>query len=271
MQRAVARGLLLWQHDLTMLPRIQLPNGIDLAYQDIGDGPSIFLIHGHPLDHTMWGPQVEFLRSRYRMVIPDLRGYGATPLPAGKSVTLLDERFMIAGLSLGGQIVLETWRQAPDRIRALVLADTFASLDTPEQKQGRLDQADRFDRDGFGNFAMESLYKMMTPANAQVLPAVAEHIIRMCNESNPRGAAATLRGRTVRRDYVPLLGKVSAPTLIIVGRHDAFTPVPLSEEMHRAIHRSRLEIIEDSGHMTNLERTDEFNSILGSFLASLPQ
>jgi pimeloyl-ACP methyl ester carboxylesterase len=268
-----------------MLQRIQLPNGIDLAYQDIGNGPAVFLIHGHPLDHTMWRPQVEFLSPNYRVIVPELRGYGTTPLPTGKTVTLLDdfaedilaladhlriERFVIVGLSQGGQILLETWRQAPERIRALVLADTFASLDTPEMKQGRLDTADRFDREGFGNFATESLYKMMTPANAQAFPAVAEHIIRMVNDSNPHGAAAALRGRTVRRDYVPLLGDITIPSLIIVGRYDAYTPVPFAEEMHRGIPGSRLEVIEDSGHMTNLERTAEFNAILWSFLETLP-
>jgi pimeloyl-ACP methyl ester carboxylesterase len=277
----MARFCRLCQHELIMLQLIQLPNGIDLAFQDVGGGPAVFLIHGHPLDHTMWQPQVEFLAPRYRVIIPDLRGYGTTPLPAGKSVTLLDdfaediltladhldiERFAIVGLSLGGQITLETWRQAPERIRALVLADTFASLDTPEQRQTRLDTADRFDREGFGNFAIETLHKMMTPANAQAFPAVAEHIIRMCNGSNPHGAAAALRGRTIRRDYIPLLGQITVPSLIIVGREDAFTPVPLSEEMHSGIPGSRLKIIEGSGHMTNLERPEEFNSILASFL-----
>src|SRR5277367_3333132 len=123
-----------------MLQRIQLPNGIDLAYQDIGSGPAVVLVHGHPLDHTMWEPQANFLAPNYRVVVPELRGYGTTPLPAGKKVTLLDdfaedilalvdhlriERFAIVGLSLGGQIALETYRQAPDRIRAIVLADTF--------------------------------------------------------------------------------------------------------------------------------------------------
>lgn len=268
-----------------MLQRTRLPNGIDLAYQDVGDGPAVVLVHGHPLDHTMWQPQVEFLRNRYRLIVPELRGYGATSLPAGKNTTLLDDfaedivaladhlnidRFVIVGLSLGGQITLETYRQAPHRIRGLVLADTFASLDTPEQKQSRLDTADRFDREGFGNFASESLHKMMTPTNAQAFPAVAEHIIRMVTDSNPHGAAAALRGRTMRRDYIPLLSQITVPSLIIVGREDAFTPVALSEEMRRAIPGSRLEIIEASGHMTNLERADTFNAILASFLDSLP-
>ncbi len=267
-----------------MLPRIQLSNGIELAYQDSGTGPAIILVHGHPLDHTMWAPQVEFLSPSYRVVVPELRGYGLSPLPVGKRVTLLDdfaqdilaladhlqiERFILIGLSLGGQIILEAWRRAPVRVRALVLADTFASLDTPEQKQTRLTTADRFEAQGFGNFAAESLHKMMTPANAKAMPAVAKHIQRMIRQSNPAGAAAALRGRTMRRDYMPLLGHIAVPTLILVGRHDAYTPVPLSEEMHRAIPGSQLEIIEDSGHMTNLERPEFFNALLGAFLENL--
>jgi pimeloyl-ACP methyl ester carboxylesterase len=119
-----------------------------LAYQDAGAGPQVFLIHGHPLDHTMWRPQVEFLSPNYRVIVPEPRGYGVTALPSGKRVTILDDfaedtlalarhlhvdRFALVGLSLGGQITLEIYRQSPQRIRGLVLADTFASLDTHEQ------------------------------------------------------------------------------------------------------------------------------------------
>jgi pimeloyl-ACP methyl ester carboxylesterase len=268
-----------------MLDRMHLPNGVHLAYLDTGSGPAVILVHGHPLDHTMWQPQIDLLAPNYRVIVPDLRGYGATPLPPGKSVTLLDdfaedilalashlqiEPFAIAGLSLGGQIVLETYRQAPRRIRALVLADTFASLDTPEQKQTRLATADRFEREGFGTFAAESLHKMMTPINAQAFPAVAGHIQRMINQSNPIGAAAALRGRTMRRDYIPMLGQIEVATLIIVGREDAYTPVSCAAEMHRGIPGSQLEIIEDSGHMSNLERPAIFNELVAKLLASLP-
>ena len=268
-----------------MLQRIQLPNGIDLAYQEVGTGPAIVLVHGHPLDHTMWQPQVELLAPKYRVIVPELRGYGKTPLPAGKRVTLLDdfaedileltrllgiERFVVAGLSLGGQVVLETYRQAPERIRGLVVADSYARLDTPEQKQGRIETAERFEREGFGNFAAETMDKMISPTNNAAHPDLARQITKMVADSNPAGAAAALRGRAERRDYLPLLGHIQAPALIIVGREDAFAPVPMSEEMQRGIPGARLEIIEDSGHMTNLEQAEKFNAVLTSFLDSLP-
>jgi len=277
------------QHGSIMLRRIQLPNGVHLAYQDAGAGPAVFLIHGHPFDHTMWWPQVEFLAANYRVVVPDLRGYGQTPLPKGKRETLAREtllddfaedilaladhlaidRFALAGLSLGGQIVLETRRRAPERVRALVLADTFAGLDTPEQKQGRLDTADRLEREGMAPYANEVLEKMLTPAHVRELPAVAEHVMRMMTGSNPVGAAAAARGRCRRRDYLPLLAEIQAPTMIVVGSEDRFTPVALAEEMHRGIPGSQLRIIPECGHMPNLERPEEFNAILGRFLAAL--
>ena len=75
----------MWEHGVIMLQRTQLPNGIDLAYQDVGAGPAVVLVHGHPLDYTMWQPQVEFLRNRYRLIVPELRGYGSTPCLRGRA------------------------------------------------------------------------------------------------------------------------------------------------------------------------------------------
>ncbi len=93
-----------------MLQRIHLPNGIDLAYQETGAGPAVILVHGHPLDHTMWAPQVEFLSPSYRVIVPELRGYGVTPLPAGKRVTLLDD-FAEDILALADHLQIERLRR----------------------------------------------------------------------------------------------------------------------------------------------------------------
>src|SRR5258707_5953629 len=139
-------------------------NGISLSYCDAGNGsPTVLLIHGHPFDHTMWQPQIEFLKASCRAVVPDLRGYGSSALPAGCRETRLESfaadnlalmdalgirQFVLGGLSMGGQIVLEMYRQAPERITALLLADTFAGLDSAERKQCRFAAADRVERDG---------------------------------------------------------------------------------------------------------------------------
>lgn len=264
---------------------VQRVNGVDLAYCDAGDGsPAVLLVHGHPFNHTMWHPQIDFLQATHRVVVPDLRGYGKSSLPAGSRETRLETfaadnfalmdslgipKFVLAGLSMGGQIVLETYRQAPERVEALLLADTFAGLDSPERKLQRFHIAERLEREGMETYAREELPKMITPANAQRFPQVAAHIMSMMTSTPPSGAAAALRGRAQRRDYLPLLQEIRVPALIVVGREDAYTPVALAEQLHGGIPGSQLVVIEQAGHMPNLERPDAFNEALGAWLHSL--
>ena len=141
-------------------------------YDDVGTGFPIILVHGHPFNRTMWAPQVDFLHKTYRLVTPDLRGYGENKCDAEKTLlstfakdileladSLAIERFILGGLSMGGQIVLECYRQFPERIAALVLADTFAQLDTPERKRLRLVTADRLAAEGMKQYSFEELPK----------------------------------------------------------------------------------------------------------------
>lgn len=220
----------------------------------------------------------------HRIITPDLRGYGKSPLPDGywetrletfaaDNLALMDaldiRTFVLGGLSMGGQIVLEMYRQAPDRIKALVLADTFAGLDSPERKQLRFAIADRLQREGMEAYAREELTKMITPANAERLPEIAAHVMKMMTTTPPSGAAAALRGRARRIDYVPILAGIRVPTLIVVGKEDEYTPVSLAEELHRGVQGSELVVIEGGGHMPNLERPEAFNDALGSWLRGL--
>jgi 3-oxoadipate enol-lactonase len=264
---------------------LQSVNGVDLAYCDAGQGsPAVLLVHGHPFNHTMWQPQIDFLQATHRVIVPDLRGYGKSSLPADCSETRLEafaadnlalmdslgiSKFALAGLSMGGQIVLEMYRQAPERIEALLLADTFAGLDTPERKQQRFHIADRLEREGMEVYAHEELPKMITPANARQFPQVAAHVMSMMTTTPPSGAAAALRGRAQRRDYLPLLREIRVPTLIVVGREDAYTPVALAEQLHGGISGSQLVVIEEAGHMPNLERPGAFNRALRAWLRSI--
>jgi pimeloyl-ACP methyl ester carboxylesterase len=260
--------------------------GVDLSYSDVGDGHrTVLLIHGHPFNRTMWQPQLKFLKASYRVVVPDLRGYGTSSLPdcretrletfAADNLALMDSlgirKFILGGLSMGGQIVLEMLRQAPDRIEALLLADTFAALDSPERKQLRFTMADRLEREGMQAYAREELTKMIAPANAEELPQVADHVMKMMTTTPPAGAAAALRGRAQRIDYTPLLHEIRVPALVVVGREDVYTPVAWAEQLNRDIPGSKLVVIEKAGHMPNLERPDVFNEALGSWLQGLHQ
>lgn len=258
-------------------------NNIPYFYKATGDGEPLLLVHGHPFDHTMWNPQVEALSDSYQIITPDLRGYGKTGLPntptkfedyATDLLQLADhlgiEKFHTAGLSQGGQIVMEIYRQAPHRVKSLILADTFASADTPEAKQARYDAADKFEKEGMTAYADDAIYKMLRRENVAKMPDVANFLLSMMKASSPKGAATAVRARAERIDYLnQVLPGIAIPTLIIVGRQDEFTPVAKAEEMHKAIKSSRLVVIEDAGHLPNLEHPDEFNKVVRDFLADV--
>ncbi|MCO5996980.1 alpha/beta hydrolase [Actinoallomurus sp. WRP9H-5] len=255
-------------------------NGITVGYDDEGEGEPLVLVHGHPFDRTMWRPQAAaFAAEGRRVIVPDLRGYGTCSVVAGATplrtfaqdiAALLDHlgigEITLGGLSMGGQIVLEFLRLFPGRVRALVLADTFAQAETAEGRAARYAMADRLEREGMDGYARENLAKMISPANVEALPHVARHVLDMMRGAPPAGAAAALRGRAERPDYTGLLPRVGVPTLIVVGREDEFTPVADARFMHERIPGSRLAVLDGAAHLPNLERPEEFNRILRAFL-----
>ncbi|MGP4043265.1 alpha/beta fold hydrolase [Streptomyces sp. 2A115] len=251
-----------------------------LAYEEKGAQastlPPLVLIHGHPFDHTMWTPQLSAFSACRRVIAPDLRGYGASPVTPGVTplstfaediATLLTDlqvdEFALAGLSMGGQIAMECYSRFPERIRALVLADTFPSPETPTGRKSRNEMADRLLREGMRGYADEVLHKMVAP---YAHPDVAAHVHRMMTSTPPEGAAAALRGRAERPDYRGLLTRVTVPTLVVVGEDDEYTPVSDAKAMHDAIPGSTLRVIPDSAHMPNLEQPEDFNETLATFL-----
>lgn len=239
----------------------------------------LVLIHGHPFDHTMWNPQIEAFSPSRRVIAPDLRGYGTSPVTpvvtgfpdfARDIAALLDDlqvpEFVLGGLSMGGQIVMDCYRQFPDRIRGLILADTFPAPETPEGVRARNAMADRLLQEGMRGYADEVLEKMVAPyADAEVKT----HVHRMMTTTSPQGAAAALRARAARPDYRDLLTRVQVPALVVVGADDEYTPVADAEAMHTALPSSRLLVIEGAAHMPNLERPTEFNAALEAFLTEV--
>jgi len=258
--------------------------GINVAYDDEGTGDPLVLIHGHPFDRSMWRPQVEHFRAAgWRIVVADLRGYGQSTVVPGTTsfetfahdiAGLLDHlglhRVVLGGLSMGGQIVMEFYRLFPHRVRALLLADTFAAAETEAGKNARRAAADRLLREGMDPYAKEVLATMIAPNTIQALPAVAAHVLTMMRASPPEGAAAALRGRAERPDYLDMLPLVTAPTLVVVGSDDEFTPVADAQLIGDRIPNATLAVIDGAGHMPNLERSTQFNATLGRFLDSLP-
>jgi 3-oxoadipate enol-lactonase len=256
--------------------------GIEVAYEEAGSGTPVVLLHGFPFNRSMWSEQIADLAARHRVIAPDLRGHGessVTDSPAtmeemAKDVSELMEkldisRAAICGLSMGGYVALALYRMFPLRARALALIDTRASADSEEGRANRESQAQNALAEGMATIADVMLPKLFSPKTVARKAPVVSRVREMILGNKSEGAAAALRGMAVRRDQTPLLSRVVAPALIVVGRDDAITPVADSELMHREIGGSRLAIIEEAGHLSNLEQPKQFNEILGKFLRDL--
>ena len=252
---------------------------IQLAYTDTGLGQPVVLLHGYPFNRTLWTEQVGALSNRYRVVTPDLRGLGESDASPGTAAmnrmaqdvaALLDHleisRAVIGGLSMGGYVGLAFYKQFPSRARALMLADTRAQADTEEGKQTRFQQAEKALAEGMAGIADSMLPKLLTPETVSKRPEVVKRVRDMMLKTKPEGAAGALLGMAERDDQTSLLSQITCPALILVGREDPITPVRDSEKMNREIAGSRLVVIENAAHVSNLERTEQFNDELVRFL-----
>jgi pimeloyl-ACP methyl ester carboxylesterase len=262
--------------------KIARVRGIEIAYEDAGRGGPVVLLHGFPFNRSLWREQVESLSAACRVITPDLRGHGETSVAGSATMeemaedlaALLDElnvgRAVVGGLSMGGYVVLAFLRAHPERVGALVLADTRPQADTDGARRTREETARRALADGMEPIADAMLPKLLAEATRERRPDVVARVREMILGTNPQGAAAALRGMAVRRDQTDLLPEIGVPTLIVVGSEDAITPPSDSEAMHAKVKGSRLLKIEGAGHVSNVERPGEFNRALAEFLGGLP-
>ena len=254
-------------------------NGIQMAYTDTGPGAPLLLVHGYPLNRTMWDAQVGNLGRDFRVIAPDLRGHGESEAPSGTYSmdvfaddlrALLDhlkiDRVACCGLSMGGYVAFAFWRKYRQRVRALVLADTRAHADTPEGKQGRLNTIQTVLKDGVSGVAAATAPRMLAPATAQGRPDLIEHVRAIMASTPVNGFVGDLRGLAERPDSTPALAQIAAPTLVIVGDQDAVTPPADSQAMAKAIKGAALVTIPDAGHLTPMEQPQAFNDAVRKFL-----
>jgi 3-oxoadipate enol-lactonase len=243
----------------------------------------LVLVHAFPLHSAMWVPQLEEPPDDWRVIAPDLPGFGANPASgsqpmtmdaAADSVALLMDtlgvrRAVFGGLSMGGYVCLALLRRHPALLRGLLLCDTRATPDTEEVRRGRMQTAAKVMRAGTSEFVGGMLGRLLSPTTRQHQPAVTAEVKGMMLAAPAESVAAALRGMAERADATPLLSGLSVPTQIIVGSDDEVTPPAEARTLARAIPAASLVVIDDAGHLPNLERPAEFNRALASFLASL--
>ncbi len=259
--------------------------GVELRYVDRGSGQTILLVHGFPLHHGMWNGQIALLEHQYRVIAPDLRGFGRSGAGQEETVSmeqmaddlaaLLDtlgigEPVVFVGLSMGGYIAFAFWRKYRAKLRGLVLCDTRAAADTPEAAAARLQTALDVLRDGPAVLVEAMLPRLLAPATLAGDQRLVGELRSMMVAGDRRGLAAALRGMAQRPDATPLLPAINCPTLLVVGREDAIASPAEMGAMARAIPGARLVEIPAAGHMAPLEQPDAVNAALLQFLAELP-
>ena len=255
-----------------------------LAFEDQGPGPVVVLLHGFPLDRSMWRYQLQTVGSMYRVIAFDLRGHGETPAPegiypiedmAGDVVETLDalkitEPIVLGGLSLGGYVALALAVRHPKRLRALMLMDTKAEADTPAAAEGR----EALARQVEASRSVEPVVAAMLPKllgrhtreqRTEVVAAVGE----VMQAARPMGVAGALRGMAIRPDRTGDLGRITIPTLVLGGAEDQITPPDGMRKLAGALPNARYVEIPEAGHLAPLENPLAANEAILSFLQSL--
>jgi 3-oxoadipate enol-lactonase len=254
-----------------------------LHVSDTGRGTPLLLVHGFPLDHTMWRPQIDAFTPSHRVIAPDLRGFGASDVTEG-TVTmaqhaddlaaLLDalgvsEPVVYCGLSMGGYVGWEFLRRHRDRVRALIVCDSRAAGDSEEAQANRAKMAANVLDNGPEVAAAAMRPKLFADSTRRDHPEIVESLESTMLATAPHGIAASLHGMAARADATELLATIAVPTLLVVGESDAITPPDEMAAVAAAIPGATLERIPNAGHMAPLENAEAVNAVLRTFLAGL--
>ncbi len=257
---------------------------VHLNVVDRGSGDPLLLVHGFPLDHTMWNAQIEVLSSHYRVIAPDLRGFGRSGSTGDEMTTmgqfaddlaaLLDalqigEPVTFCGLSMGGYIAWEFYRRHRARLAALVLCDTRAAADSEEAARGRRLMASRVMAEGALAVPEAMLPKLLARLTLEERPEMVESLRQTMLATRPASIAAAQRGMAAREDSTALLGEIDLPVLIIVGEHDAITTVEEMRQVAGKIPGAQFVEVSHAGHLSPLENPPVVSGAIEEFLGAL--
>ena len=259
-------------------------NGVKLNYTDTGgEGTPALLVHGFPFNSSMWDPQVQALGEKYRLIVPDLKGFGASDAPtdhksysvdtyADELQAVLDDadadKAIVVGLSMGGYIAFAFARKHADSLAGLVLANTRSEADPPEAVEKRTGQQKQVASDGTGGL-IDALPGALLSEKTKTDKTDVVDKLKAVMDNPPAGYIGALETMKQRPDSTGDLASINVPTLIVTGADDPLIPSSASESMHEAIVQSELVVIPEAGHVSNLESPDEFTQALDGFLSKL--
>lgn len=247
--------------------------GINLFYEEFGKGLPVTLLHGYPLDHTIWLELVPALEKEARLILPDLRGHGQSPEPQGPysmremAEDVVDlwnalgiEKSLIGGHSMGGYVALALARYFPERLAGLALVASRTNADAPEKRQARLASIEDVRKNGVRDAVLGM------PAKLSYNNTVRERCKEIVLDASPVGVMGSLAAMADRPDSLDLFINLEIPTLIIAGEDDQIVPVASLRAVAQKMEDPRLVEISGAGHMPMLEKPDEVASALTAFI-----
>jgi pimeloyl-ACP methyl ester carboxylesterase len=239
----------------------------------------LLLIHAFPLDARMWKPQVDAFGDPYRVVAPNLPGFGGSEATGRDAMTMehaaercvaaLDEAgiqsAVVVGLSMGGYVAFEVWRRHADRVAGLVFANTKAGADDDAGRERRRALAERLHAEGNG-FLVDSPPPLLSEGAPEDLWATVKNWIA---EQPAEAIAAASLGMAERPDSTPDLATITVPTLAISSSGDTLIPAAATQPIAEGVEGARYEQIEGAGHLSNLEAPEAFNDLLRGFVEGI--
>lgn len=254
-----------------------------LAYSEKGT-PDLFpilFLHAFPLNRHMWRYQLDGLSYEYRIIAPDLPGFGQSPLlketptieAYSKSIINLMDRLEIqkavfGGCSMGGYILFQIYKEYQDRVAGFIFCDTKAAADTEEARQNRFNMIKDAQENGLRPL-MESMGpKLVCPATKETKKELYENLKETILSHPVEGIAHSQEAMANRQDYHEIAKTISVPSLLVFGNEDVFTPPEMGRMLHSCIPNSTLEIINHAGHLSPLEQPAIVNEKILQFLAA---
>lgn len=246
----------------------------------------VVLVHAFPLGAAMWDAQAQALPAGWRLLAPDLRGFGGSSLPqpddrpaiddyAADVIDLLRElsvaSAVVGGLSMGGYAVFGVQRRAPELVRAIVLADTRMGADTPEGRANRRSMLARLDREGPPGIARDMMSKLLGKTTLIEQPEIEPLVRRLIKQQSSDAIRGAIQRMMERPDSEPVVRQIAVPTLVIVGDEDTLTPPEESRRIASLVPSAELVVIPRAGHLSNLEQPERFNDALSGLLGRLPR
>ncbi|HWC16213.1 MAG TPA: alpha/beta fold hydrolase [Terriglobales bacterium] len=255
---------------------------IQMYYEIDGTGFPVVLLHPFPVHHEFWAPVRAKLANRYQLILPDLRGHGRSAPGKGTAtmskhardlVSLLQAvnlpRAFFVGVSIGGYILFELWRQARERFAGLLLSNTRAEPDTDQGRTNRLKSIADSRLHGAGPFFDTQVQNLIGESTRRNRPDLVAQARAMMQIMTVEGLAAVQQGMAERPDSVPTLRTINVPTLIVAGEEDTLTPVANAQLMQKHISGARLNVLPRAGHYAAFENPEEYARVLRQFLDSL--